>query len=83
MPKTVGLDLGGNAINVTAYDGERFLVKNMLEVPSLVREGPDVLGSQLLSAYRLAFETVGWSEAEVDAVGLDTPGPASATGVFP
>lgn len=82
MPKTVGLDLGGNAINVTAYDGERFLVGEMLEVPSLVREGPDVLGAQLLSAYRLAVETAGWDEREVAAVGLDTPGPASANGVF-
>ncbi|MEQ1463669.1 hypothetical protein, partial [Salmonella enterica] len=82
MPKSVGLDLGGNAINVTAFDGTSFLIDDMLEVPSLVREGPDVLGEQLKKAFELAIETVGWSKSDVDVVGLDTPGPASATGIF-
>lgn len=82
MPKSVGLDLGGNAINVTAFDGETFLIQEMLEVPSLVREGPDVLGEQLRKAFQLALDTVGWTRSDVDFVGLDTPGPASATGVF-
>lgn len=80
--KIVGLDLGGNSINVTAFEDDEFLIQEMLEIPSLVREGPAVLMDQLSSAFALACKTVEWSPADVVAIGLDTPGPVSATGVF-
>ncbi len=82
MAKIVGLDLGGNSINVTAYDGQSFLIEQMAELPSLVTQGPATCIGQLRSAFEKALELTGWSASEVDAVGLDTPGPISADGVL-
>ena len=82
MAKIVGLDLGGNSINVTAYDGETFLIEDMTELPSLVTQGPETCIQQLRLGFEKALEITGWTAAEIDAVGLDTPGPISADGVL-
>jgi predicted NBD/HSP70 family sugar kinase len=82
MPKIVGLDLGGNSINVTAYDGQDFLIEGMAELPSLVTEGPSTCISQLSAGFQKALDLTGWKADEIDAVGLDTPGPISADGVL-
>jgi predicted NBD/HSP70 family sugar kinase len=82
MPKIVGLDLGGNSINVTAYDGQGFLIEGMAELPSLVTQGPDTCIAQLQAGFQKALDMTGWSASEIDAVGLDTPGPISAAGVL-
>jgi len=82
MAKIVGLDLGGNSINVTAYDGKRFLIEEMAELPSLVTQGPKTCISQLSAGFQKALDLTGWDASEIDAVGLDTPGPISADGVL-
>jgi predicted NBD/HSP70 family sugar kinase len=82
MAKFVGLDLGGNSINVTAFDGSSFLIEGMAELPSLVTEGPETCIGQLSAGFDKALELTGWSKSEVTAVGLDTPGPISADGVL-
>ena len=79
----VGLDIGGTATNATVLDGfGRFLVDDLCETPSCVLEGPPAA----LDALRHAFESVlaqtGLPPTAVVAVGLDTPGPASADGVI-
>jgi predicted NBD/HSP70 family sugar kinase len=60
----------------------RFLVDDLCETPSCVLEGPPAA----LDALRHAFESVlaqtGLPPSAVVAVGLDTPGPASADGVI-
>jgi len=80
---TVGIDNGGTANNgtVRAADG-RFLVATMAEIPSLVREGPGVAIPALVEAVDKVLAMTGISREAVRAVGLDTPGPASATGVL-
>ncbi len=82
MAFTIGLDLGGNTINLTGYDGERFLVQEMVEIPARVTEGPDACLGQLEAAFEKALDYLGWTRDQVGAVGLDTPGPATATGVL-
>jgi glucokinase len=79
----VGIDVGGTSDNVTvlAHDGT-FLIDRMLEVPSRVLDGPDGALAALRQAYDLALTTVGRTRDDVRAVGLDTPGPAGATGVL-
>ena len=79
----VGLDVGGTSNNVTVLteDGQ-FLIGRLLEVPSRVLEGPQVALGALEQAYDLGLSTAGAGRDEVLAVGLDTPGPASATGVI-
>jgi len=79
----VGLDIGGTATNATVLDGfGRFLVDDLCETPSCVLDGPPAA----LDALRHAFESVlaqtGLPPSAVVAVGLDTPGPASADGVI-
>lgn len=80
--KIVGLDLGGNCVNVTAYDGTGFPIQGLCELDSLIRQGPSMCVSQLVAAYRKGLELTGWNDADIDAVGLDTPGPVSGLGVL-
>jgi predicted NBD/HSP70 family sugar kinase len=47
-----------------------------------VTEGPDVAIPAMRQAYETAIELAGIDDASVIGVGLDTPGPASATGVI-
>ena len=82
LRKIIGLDLGGNSINVTAYDGSGFLIQELCEIPSRVTEGPDCCVARLVEGYTRALELTGWRADEIDAVGLDTPGPVSGEGVL-
>jgi glucokinase len=79
----VGLDNGGTAINATVLDSAgRFLVDRLVETLSRVAEGPEVAIKALAGAFTGVLDLVGVSRGSVRAVGLDTPGPASADGVI-
>jgi glucokinase len=79
----VGIDNGGTANNATVLDSAgRFLVDQMLEMPSRVREGPEAAIGALADSFEQALQVTGTARAAVCAVGLDTPGPASADGVL-
>jgi predicted NBD/HSP70 family sugar kinase len=74
----VGLDNGGTSNNATVIDPSgRFL-----ETPSRVQEGPGVAVEALAQALGGILEKTGFDREQVRAVGLDTPGPASADGVI-
>jgi glucokinase len=80
---TVGIDNGGTANNGTVFDsGGQFLVAEMAELPSLVREGPDKAITALADTFDKVLMMTGVPRSKVRAVGLDTPGPASADGVL-
>jgi predicted NBD/HSP70 family sugar kinase len=79
----VGLDNGGTTNNATVLDETgRFLVGRLVETPSAVREGPEVAVKALVAAFEHVLEVTGTARSSVRAVGLDTPGPASADGVI-
>jgi glucokinase len=79
----VGLDNGGTTNNATVLDHTgRFLVDHMLESRSYVQEGPDIALQALAGAFDRVLEVTGTPRGSVLAVGLDTPGPASAAGVI-
>ncbi len=79
----VGIDNGGTTNNGTVLDSRGvFLVDAMAELPSLVREGPDKAIQALVDSFDKVLVMTGVPRAAVRAVGLDTPGPASATGVL-
>lgn len=79
----MGLDNGGNTNNATVVSADgRFLVDKLVETPSRVQEGPGVAIEALVEALDNVLALVGTSRGDVAAVGLDTPGPASATGVL-
>jgi glucokinase len=79
----VGLDNGGNKNNATVVDPSgHFLVDSMVETPSQVQEGPTVAIEALTQAFEGILARTGVARERVRAVGLDTPGPASATGVI-
>ena len=79
----VGLDNGGNKNNATVLDSAgRFLVDDLLESPSRVTEGPEVAVEALVLSFDDVLRRTGVARERVRAVGLDTPGPASATGVI-
>lgn len=79
----VGLDNGGTAINATVLDTTgRFLVDQLVELPSRVAEGPVVAIEALAESFTAVLGLTGTAAHTVRAVGLDTPGPASADGVI-
>jgi glucokinase len=79
----VGIDNGGTTNNATVLDASgRFLVDTLTETPSRVREGPDVAVEALAEAFDAILASTGTARTSVLAIGLDTPGPASAEGVI-
>src|SRR5580693_8541176 len=79
----VGLDNGGTTNNGTILDSTgRFLLDQLAEVPSDVREGPDKAIESLVVAVEQVLELSGVPVTAVKAVGLDTPGPASGEGII-
>ena len=79
----VGLDNGGTSNNATLLDATgRFLVDRMVETPSCVRQGPEAAIDALVQSMDGVLSLTGTPRDAVAAVGLDTPGPASADGVI-
>ena len=78
-----GVDLGGTAINYTFLDerGE-FLIDGLCEHPARSVEGPDICIGQIADGLEMACGKAGVDRAKLVAVGLDTPGPASGSGVL-
>jgi predicted NBD/HSP70 family sugar kinase len=79
----VGIDNGGTKNNATILDASgRFLVDRLHEVPSRVKEGPAEAIEAMVEAMDVVLAATGIGRDRVAAVGLDTPGPASADGVI-
>jgi glucokinase len=79
----VGIDTGGTSNNATVLDASgRFLVDRLVELPSLVTEGPEVAIDAMARALDNVLDLTGVPLTAVRGVGLDTPGPASADGVI-
>ncbi|MDG4792585.1 ROK family protein [Micromonospora sp. WMMD1082] len=83
VPVVVGIDNGGTSNNATVLtvDG-RFLVDRLVETPSRVQDGPEAAVAAMADAFDGVLALTGMPRELVRAVGLDTPGPASATGVI-
>lgn len=78
-----GVDLGGTAVNYTLLDQQqRFLIENLCEHPSLSKQGPEICLRQIADGLKIATDRAGVDLGDVVAVGLDTPGPASAAGLL-
>jgi glucokinase len=78
-----GVDLGGTAINYTVVNArEQFLIEGLCEHPALSTQGPDVCLRQIEEGLKIAVEKAGVDLDSVVAVGLDTPGPASSSGIL-
>jgi glucokinase len=79
----VGIDNGGTSNNATVLDASgRFLVDRLVELPSLVTEGPEVAIDAMARALDNVLDLTGVPPTAVRGIGLDTPGPASADGVI-
>jgi len=84
MAIVAGIDLGGTAVNFTLLDsaGGQFLIEGLCEYPALSTQGPDVCLQQIADGLDVAAHGAGVALGDIVAVGLDTPGPASADGVL-
>jgi glucokinase len=84
MAIVAGIDLGGTAVNYTLLDSasRRFLVEGLCEHPALSTQGPDVCLRQIADGLEIAARRAQVPVADITAIGLDTPGPASAHGVL-
>jgi glucokinase len=78
-----GVDLGGNAVNYTFTTPEgKFLIEGLCEHPARSKEGPDICLQQIADGLGIAAGKTGLHLTDIAAIGLDTPGPASADGVL-
>src|ERR1035438_4283394 len=78
-----GVDLGGTAVNYTIVDQQgKFLIEGLCEHPALAKQGPDICLQQIADGLKIAADKAGVVVSDIVAVGLDTPGPASASGVL-
>lgn len=78
-----GIDLGGTAVNYTFLDERgQFLLVSLCEHPARSIEGPGICLEQIAEGLAIAADRAGVRLTDVVAVGLDTPGPASAAGVL-
>jgi predicted NBD/HSP70 family sugar kinase len=78
-----GIDLGGTAVNYTLVNkDEQFLIEALCEHPALTKQGPDICLQQIEDGLKIAAMVAGVEVRDIVAVGLDTPGPASAAGVL-
>jgi len=78
-----GIDLGGTAVNYTFLDERgQFLIDGLCEHPARSVEGPDICIGQIADGLEMACGKAGVDRAKLVAVGLDTPGPASGSGVL-
>jgi glucokinase len=78
-----GVDLGGTAVNYTLInEKEEFLIEGLCEHPALSKQGPEICLKQIEDGLRTAAKRASVALDEIVAVGLDTPGPASASGVL-
>ena len=81
MTVVAGVDLGGTAVNYTLLDQQdKFLIEGLCEYPALSKQGPDVCLKQIADGLKMATDRAGVKFDDVVALGLDTPGPASAAG---
>ena len=81
MTVVAGVDLGGTAVNYTLMDQQdRFLIEGLCEHPSLSKQGPEICLQQIADGLKIAADRAGVVMDDIVAVGLDTPGPASAAG---
>ena len=84
MQVVAGVDLGGTAINYTLVNNqENFLIQGLCEHPALSTQGPEICLQQIEDGLKVALARAGVLASDVVAVGLDTPGPASAAGWVP
>ena len=83
MQIVAGVDLGGTAVNYTLINGEeKFLIEGLCEYPALSKQGPDICLKQIEDGLAVAAGKADIAVSDIVSVGLDTPGPASATGVL-
>jgi glucokinase len=83
MRVVAGIDLGGTAVNYTFMNEQgQFLIDGLCEHPARSKEGPAVCLQQIADGLQIALEKAERKGSDVVVAGLDTPGPASATGVL-
>src|SRR6202041_686701 len=59
---------------------EKFLIEGLCEHPALSKQGPEVCLQQIAAGLGISTDLGGIALDEVVAIGLDTPGPSSASG---
>lgn len=83
MTVVAGVDLGGTAVNYTLVNAqEKFLIDGLCEHPSLAKQGPEICLRQIAEGLQIAAHNAGVKLSDIVALGLDTPGPASAAGLL-
>ena len=83
MQVVAGVDLGGTAVNYTLVNRQaEFLITGLCEHPARSKEGPEICLQQIADGLHLALAKANVVESDLVGIGLDTPGPASASGVL-
>jgi len=78
-----GVDVGGTSTAINFCNPKlEFAFDQVVEVPSYFKQGPKACFDAIADGLQLCADRAGISLKKIKAVGLDTPGPASASGVM-
>ncbi len=82
MSHCIGIDVGGTTTTIAVGNEAREVVHVSEQFESRTADGPDKAIEAISNQILASLESVGGSPAEVDEIGLATPGPASLDGVL-
>ncbi len=82
MPYFIGVDIGGTTSTLAIGNGDRQVLGVSAQFPTSPDQGPGAVIKAIVRQASLEVEKLGGTLADVPAVGLATPGPATHDGVL-
>lgn len=82
MPHWIGVDVGGTTTTVSVGDADRNVLDVSDQFATRSSAGPQAVVAEIVEQARAAARRIGTELADVRAVGLATPGPATIDGVL-
>jgi predicted NBD/HSP70 family sugar kinase len=81
--RVAGVDVGGTSTAINFCNSKlEFAFDKVVEVPSDFKQGPKACFDAIANGLKQCADLAGISLKRIQSVGLDTPGPASASGVM-
>jgi len=74
MKKYIGCDLGGTNLRAAIVDVENGMVLHQMSIPTLAREGHDVVMQRMGVLFTQVIETAGLKKEDVGSIGIGVPG---------
>lgn len=74
MNKYIGCDLGGTNLRAAIVDVETGSVLYQMSIPTLAREGHDIVMKRMAELFLLVIQSAGMKKEEIGGIGIGVPG---------